>query len=74
MTPAERQRRHRAKKYAEQAERAKLDQSLAAWFEAHRLRPGDLEPFDSKDFKPFTTEDFEPFTTEDFEPWKHEGD
>ena len=67
MTPAERQRRHREKKYAARAESG---QSIAAWFQAHRLRPGDLVRFVDKDFESLDPADIEPFDPAELEPWK----
>ena len=48
MTPAQRQRRHRAKKHAELAS---PDQSVEEWLLSMRLQPGDLVPFDPEDFE-----------------------
>ena len=50
MTPAERQRRHREKKYLA-AKRTHDEQSVEEWWASMRIQPGDLVPFDFEDFE-----------------------
>ncbi len=66
MTDAERQRRHREKK---DAKSAIAEGSIADWFEEHRLRPGDLVPFDPADLEPFDLAELVPFDPADFVPF-----
>lgn len=48
MTGAERQRRHREKKYLA-AKRTRDEQSVEEWWASMLIQPGDLTPFDSED-------------------------
>ena len=59
MTPAERQRRHREKKYLA-AKRIHDEQSVDEWWASMRIQPGDLVPFDPADLVPFDPADLKP--------------
>ena len=56
MTPAERQRRHRKKKYLA-ARRTHDEQSVEEWWASMRIQPGDLVTLDSAEVEPVNSED-----------------
>ena len=57
MTAAERQRRHREKKYSA-AMKAQSEMSTDEWLASLRFDPGDLVGFDPSDLVGFDPEDF----------------